>query len=185
MPQNQLKELKERSEKSLEHLKGTLQGIRTGRAHPALIEDIKADYFGTPTPIKSMGTVTVPEARQLLITPWDKTALKAIEKAILASPLGVTPQNDGDSIRLNLPELTQQRRIDLAKIVNKDAEDARISIRNIRRDVLDVLKKMEKAGDITEDDLKKFQKEIQDTTDAYVKKVDEMAAEKEKEIMDK
>ncbi|MEG1501924.1 MAG: ribosome recycling factor [Synergistaceae bacterium] len=185
MPQNLLNEQKTRSEKSLEHLKGTLQGIRTGRAHPALIEDIKVDYFGTPTPIKNMGTVSIPEARQLLITPWDKTALHAIEKAILASPLGVTPQNDGESVRLNLPELTQQRRIDLSKIVNKDAEEARISVRNIRRDVIEAFKKLEKDSKITEDELKKYQKDVQDSTDVYIKKIDLMASEKEKEILEK
>lgn len=185
MPQNLIKDLKTRSEKTLEFLKGTLQGIRTGRAHPALVEDIKVDYFGTPTPIKNMGTVNVPEARQLVITPWDKTAIKAIEKAIQISPLGINPQNDGESIRLNLPELTQARRVELTKLVNKSAEEARISIRNVRRDVIESLKKMEKDSAITEDDLKKYQKEAQDQTDAYIKKVDVILSDKEKEIMEK
>lgn len=185
MPQNLIKDLKTRSEKTLEHLKSTLQGIRTGRAHPALVEDIKVDYFGTPTPIKSMGTVNVPEARQLVITPWDKTAMKAIEKAIQTSQLGINPQNDGESIRLNLPELTQARRVELSKMVSKSAEEARISVRNVRRDVLELLKKMEKESKITEDELKKFQKEAQDQTDAFIKKIDQTSAEKEKEIMDK
>jgi ribosome recycling factor len=174
-----------RSEKTLEFLKGTLQGIRTGRAHPALVEDIKVDYFGTPTPIKNMGSVSVPEARQIMINPWDKTAIKAIEKALQASPLGINPQNDGETIRLNLPELTQERRLELTKVVNKMAEEARISIRNVRRDVIESLKKMEKDSDITEDDLKKYQKETQDHTDAFIKKVDVILADKEKEIMDK
>jgi ribosome recycling factor len=174
-----------RSEKTLEFLKGTLQGIRTGRAHPALVEDIKVDYFGTPTPIKNMGSVSVPEARQIMINPWDKTAIKAIEKALQASPLGINPQNDGETIRLNLPELTQERRLELTKVVNKMAEEARIAIRNVRRDVIESLKKMEKDSDITEDDLKKYQKETQDHTDAFIKKVDVILADKEKEIMDK
>lgn len=185
MPQNLIKDLMTRSEKTLEFLKGTLQGIRTGRAHPALVEDIKVDYFGTPTPIKNMGSVSVPEARQIMINPWDKTAIKAIEKALQASPLGINPQNDGETIRLNLPELTQERRLELTKVVNKMAEEARIAIRNVRRDVIESLKKMEKDSDITEDDLKKYQKETQDHTDAFIKKVDVILADKEKEIMDK
>lgn len=184
MPQNLIKDLKTRSEKTLEHLKGTLQGIRTGRAHPALVEDIKVDYFGTPTPVKNMGSVNVPEARQLVITPWDKSAIKAIEKAIQSSPLGINPQNDGESIRLNLPELTKERRVELTKIVNKMAEESRVAIRNVRREINDGLKKLEKDSKITEDDLKKYTKEAQEQTDAYIKKIDVMLADKEKEIME-
>lgn len=184
MPQNLIKDMKSRCEKTLEHLKGTLQGIRTGRAHPALVEDIKVDYFGTPTPVKNMGSVNIPEARQLVITPWDKTAIKAIEKAIQSSHLGINPQNDGESIRLNLPELTKERRVELTKIVNKMAEEARIAIRNIRREINEGFKKMEKESEITEDDLKKHSKEAQEQTDAYIKKVDVMLADKEKEIME-
>lgn len=184
MPQNLIKDLKTRSEKTLEHLKGTLQGIRTGRAHPALVEDIKVDYFGTPTPVKSMGSVNVPEARQLVITPWDKSAIKAIEKAIQSSPLGINPQNDGESIRLNLPELTKERRVELTKIVNKMAEESRVAIRNVRREINDGLKKLEKDSQITEDDLKKYTKEAQEQTDAYIKKIDSMLVDKEKEIME-
>lgn len=184
MPQNLIKDLGNRAEKTVEYLKGTLLGIRTGRAHPALVEDIKVDYFGTPTPIKNLGSVNVPEARQILITPWDKTAIKAIEKAIQASPLGINPQSDGETIRLSLPELTKERRIELTKVVNKSAEEARIAIRNIRRDVNDSLKKMEKESEISEDDLVKFQKDVQDQTDLYIKKVDDILAEKEKEIME-
>lgn len=185
MPQNLIKDLMTRSEKTLDFLKGTLQGIRTGRAHPALVEDIKVDYFGTPTPIKNMGTVNLPEARQILITPWDKSAIKAIEKAIQLSPLGINPQNDGESIRLNMPELTQARRIELTKIVSKTAEEARVAIRNVRRDVIEGLKKMEKDSDITEDELKKYQKEAQEHTDAFIKKIDLIVTDKEKEIMEK
>lgn len=185
MPQNIIKDLKTRSEKTVEYLRSTLQGIRTGRAHPALVEDIKVDYFGTPTPIKNMGTVNVPEARQLVITPWDKSAIKAIEKAIQTSPLGINPQNDGTSIRLNLPELNQSRRVELSKLVGKHAEDARISVRNVRRDAVEAFKKMEKESEITEDDLKKYQKEAQDQTDIFIKKIDAVAIEKEKEIMEK
>lgn len=184
MPQNLITDLKTRSEKTLEHLRGTLQGIRTGRAHPALVEDIKVDYFGTPTPIKNMGSVNVPEARQLVITPWDKTAIKAIEKAIQSSSLGINPQNDGESIRLNLPELTKERRVELTKIINKMAEEARIAIRNVRREINDGLKKLEKDSKITEDELKKFSKDAQEQTDLFIKKVDMMLVDKEKEIME-
>ncbi|MDO4987561.1 MAG: ribosome recycling factor [Synergistes sp.] len=185
MPQNVMKDLTARCDKSIEHLKSSMLGVRTGRAHPALVEEIKVDYFGTPTPIKNMGSVNVPEARQIVITPWDKTAMKAIEKAIMASTLGITPQNDGDSIRLNLPELTQQRRVELKKMVNKMAEEARVAVRNIRRDANDALKKLEKESKITEDDLKKYQKEAQDKTDTFIKKIDSVLADKEKEIMEK
>lgn len=184
MPQNVIKDLSSRCEKSIEHLKGAMLGVRTGRAHPALVEDIKVDYFGTPTPIKNMGSVNVPEARQIVITPWDRTAIKSIEKAIQTSNLGITPQNDGESIRLNLPELTQARRVELKKMVNKMAEEARIAVRNVRRDSLEVFKKMEKDSKITEDELKKFQKDAQDKTDSFIKKIDAVLAEKEKEIMD-
>ncbi|MEG1824107.1 MAG: ribosome recycling factor [Cloacibacillus sp.] len=184
MPQNVIKELNTRCEKSIEHLKGAMLGIRTGRAHPALVEDIKVDYFGTPTPVKNMGSVNVPEARQIVITPWDKTAIKSIEKAIQTSSLGITPQNDGESIRLNLPELTQARRLELKKMVNKLAEEARIAVRNVRRDAIEAFKKLEKDSKITEDELKKFQKEAQDKTDAFIKKIDSSLVEKEKEIMD-
>lgn len=178
------KDVKVRMEKAIEHLKGTLLGVRTGRAHPALVEEIKVDYYGTPTPLKQMGTITIPEPRQIVIIPWDKTAIKAIEKAILASPLGVTPQNDGEAIRITLPELTRERRLDLKKLVNKYAEEARVAIRNVRREMLEILKKQEKDGEISEDDLHKLQKELQDLTDEMIKKVDLVLAEKEKEIME-
>lgn len=183
MPQVLLKDMKSRVEKTLEHLRGTYAGVRTGRAHPALVEEIKVDYFGTMTPIKQMGTVNIPEPRQIVITVWDKTALKAVEKAIQASPLGINPQPDGDIIRLTLPELTTERRADLSKLVNKYAEEARIATRNIRREFVDSFKKLEKDSDISEDDLKKFQKDIQDITDEAVKKIDAVLAEKENEIM--
>ena len=185
MPQNVMKELTSRCEKSIEHLKGAMLGVRTGRAHPALVDDIKVDYFGTPTPIKNMGSVTVPEARQIVITPWDKTAIKHIEKAIQASSLGITPQSDGESIRLNMPELTQQRRVELKKLVAKMGEEAKVAVRNVRRDSNEALKKLEKDSKITEDELKKFKKDAQDKTDAFIKKIEAALEEKEKEIMDK
>jgi ribosome recycling factor len=184
MPQTLLKDLKTRTGKALEHLKSTYAGVRTGRAHPALVEDIKVDYFGTVTPLKQMGTVNIPEPRQIVISIWDKTALKAVEKAIQASPLGINPQPDGDTIRLTLPELTRERRVELKKLVAKYAEDAKVATRNIRREIIDNLKKLEKDSKITEDDLKKFQKEVQDVTEDAIKKIDGVQVEKEKEIMD-
>ena len=183
MPQNIIKDLKNRTAKALEHLKGTYAGVRTGRAHPALVEDIKVDYFGTVMPLKQLGTVNIPEPRQIVITVWDKNALKAVEKAIQASPLGINPQPDGETIRLNIPELTRERRGELTKLVNKYAEESRVATRNVRREVVDSLKKLEKDSKISEDELKKYQKEVQDITDEAIKKIDAALAEKEKEIM--
>ncbi|MDR1137482.1 MAG: ribosome recycling factor [Synergistaceae bacterium] len=183
MPQNLLKDLKNRTAKALEHLRGTYAGVRTGRAHPALVEDIKVDYFGTVMPLKQLGTVNIPEPRQIVITVWDKTALKAVEKAIQASSLGINPQPDGEIIRLNIPELTRERRGELTKLVNKFAEESRVAARNIRREIVDAFKKLEKDSKISEDELKKYQKEIQDVTDEAIKKIDAVLAEKEKEIM--
>jgi ribosome recycling factor len=184
MPQSLLKDLKARTAKALEHLKGTYAGVRTGRAHPALVEDIRVDYFGTVMPLKQLGTVNIPEPRQIVITVWDKSAIKAVEKAIQTSPLGINPHPDGETIRLTLPELTRERRSELTKLVNKYAEESRIAARNIRREVVDSLKKLEKESKISEDNLKKFQKEVQDITDEAVKKIDAILAEKEREIMD-
>ncbi|MDD4364171.1 MAG: ribosome recycling factor [Synergistales bacterium] len=184
MPMDEMAKLKQQMEKTVEHLKSEYLGIRTGRAHPALVEEIKVDYYGSQTPVKQMGSVTVPDPRQLLITPWDKTALKAIEKGILASSLGVTPVVDGEVIRLTLPELTRQRRIDLTKLVRKYGEEAKVALRNVRRDCLETLKKMEKDSVISEDELRRYQKEIQDATDDFSKKVEAVQAQKEKEILE-
>lgn len=184
MPTKEIARLKQQMEKTVEHLKGEYLGIRTGRAHPALVEEIKVDYYGTQTPVKQMGNVTVPDPRQLLITPWDKTALKAIEKGILASSLGVTPVVDGEAVRLTLPELNRQRRIDLTKLVRKYGEDAKVALRNLRRDGVETMKRMEKESLISEDDLRRYQKEIQDLTDEFSKKVDAAQGMKEKEILE-
>ncbi len=184
MPKKEMQNLKERMVKAVEHLKKECLGVRTGRAHPALVEDIKVDYYGSMTPLKQMGTVSVPEPRQIVISPWDKTSLKAIEKAIMASSLGVTPQSDGENIRINLPELTGERRIELSKIVKKYAEDARVAVRNVRREGNEIYKKMEKESTITEDDLHLYQKEIQELTDEWIKNVDEVLEKKEKEILE-
>lgn len=184
MPKTELKELRERMEKVIEHLKGEFLAIRTGRAHPGLVSDIKVDYYNTPTPIKQIATISIPEGRQIAITPFDRSALKVVEKGILASSLGVTPQNDGEIIRINLPELTRERRIELAKLVGKYAEENRIALRNLRRDSNENLKKKEKSSEISEDELKKYTKEVQDVTDEYIRKVDEILKTKEKEIME-
>ena len=184
MPKTEIKNFKERLNKTLEFLRTEYLAIRTGRAHPGLVSDIKVDYYGNATPIKQMANVTVPEGRKILISPFDRTALKAIEKAILASSLGITPQNDGESIRLTMPELTRDRRQELVKMVSKKAEDAKVVVRNHRRDSVELIKKMEKDSKITEDDLKKYTKEIQDVTDDAIKTVDGIFKGKEKEILE-
>lgn len=176
--------MKEKMEKAVEHLKEEYIGIRTGRAHPGLVNDIKVDYYGTQTPIKQLATVSVPEARQIVIAPFDKSILKGIEKAIQASSLGINPQNDGEIIRLTLPELTKERRMELSKVVAKYAEEAKIAIRNLRRDTNDTLKKMEKDSLISEDDQRKYTKDVQDVTDEYIRKIDEILKNKDKEILE-
>lgn len=183
MPKKEMKELKERMEKVVEHLEDEFIGIRTGRAHPALVSDIKIDYYGAPTPVKQLATINIPEGRTIVISPFDKNILKSIEKGILASSLGVTPQSDGDIIRINLPELTNERRVELTKVVRKYAEEAKVVVRNLRRDSNDNYKKMEKDSDISEDDMHKFLKDVQDVTDEFIKKVDTVLKKKEEEIM--
>ena len=181
---SEIKQLREKMDKALDFLRGEYLAIRTGRAHPGLVSDIKADYYGAPTPLKQLANVTIPESRKIMISPFDRGSLKAIEKAILASNLGMTPQNDGESVRLTLPELTKERRSELAKIVAKKAEESKLVVRNHRRDIVEALKKMEKDSKITEDDLKKYSKEVQDITDDFVKKIDDTFKAKEKEIME-
>lgn len=178
-------DLEEKMEKAVDFLRNEFVGIRTGRAHPGLVSDIKVDYYGAPTPIKQLATVSVPEGRTLLIAPFDKTALKDVEKGILASDLGVTPQNDGQVIRLNLPELTGDRRKELTKMVNKLSEEARIAVRNLRRDCNDFYKKKQTAGEISEDQLRDFLDDIQKITDRYIDKIDVAMKEKEEEILTK
>ena len=184
MPKTEIKNLREKMDKALEFLRGEYLAIRTGRAHPGLVSDIKAEYYGTPTPLKQIANITIPEGRKIFISPFDRGSLKAIEKAILASNLGITPQNDGETVRLTLPELTKERRVELVKIVAKKGEESKIVMRNHRRDTVEVLKKMEKDSKITEDDLKKYSKEVQDITDDFVKKIDDAFKVKEKEVME-
>ena len=184
MPKDELAELKENMDKAITFLQNEYLSIRTGRAHPGLVSDIKVDYYGTPTPIKSLANVTIPESRSIQVAPFDKTTLKAIEKAILAANIGMTPQSDGTVIRMTLPELTKARRVELTKLLARKAEESKVVIRNYRRDAIENLKKQEKASEITEDDLKKLTKDVQDITDKYIKKIDEVYKVKEKEVLE-
>ncbi len=174
----------EKMTKTIASLKYEYGAIRAGRASAAVLDPIKVDYWGVPTPINQMAAVNVTEARILTIQPWDKSSLKLIEKAILASDIGINPQNDGIVIRLTFPPLTEERRKQLVKDVKNLAENSKIAIRNIRRDSLEKLKAMKKASEITEDDLKNGETKIQKITDDFVKQVDSVAAEKEAEIME-
>lgn len=175
---------KARMEEVIARTKKAFASVRTGRANPALLERIVVSYYGTPTPLTQMASVTVPEPRMLVITPWDKSSIKDIEKAILASDLGLVPSNDGTVIRLAIPPLTEERRKDLVKLVRKDAEDHRVAVRNIRRDLNEIAKKMEKDGEISEDELRRAQDEIQKLTNRYIEEIDQLLKVKEKEIME-
>ena len=174
---------KERMKKTISALNSEYNSIRAGRANAAVLDPIRVDYWGTPTPINQMAAISVTEARILVIQPWDKSALKLIEKAIQASDLGINPQNDGVVIRLTFPPLTEERRRSLTKDVKSQAEGAKVAIRNIRRDAIEKLKAMKKAGDLTEDDLSDAEKDVQKVTDDFIKQVDGVAAAKEEEIM--
>ena len=174
----------DKMKKALEALRREYSSLRAGRATPALLDKVNVDYYGTPTPVNQVANVSVPEARMITIQPWEKTMLGAIEKAILKSDLGLTPNSDGTIIRLNIPQLTKERRTELAKTIGKKAEDARVAVRNIRRDANDAIKKMEKEKVATEDDSKKAQEDMQKVTDKYIKEIDNTMAAKEKEIME-
>ena len=178
-----LKKAEEKMDKTLKGLVNNFASIRAGRATPAVLDKINVDYYGVPTPIQSMAAVSVAEARVLVIQPWDKSTLKEIEKAILASDLGITPMNDGNVIRLSFPQPTEERRKELCKSVKKYGEEAKVSVRNVRRDVIEKFKTMKKNGELTEDDQKDAEKKIQKLTDKYCDEVDKAVAEKEKEIM--
>lgn len=184
MIKDMLKEATARMQGSLDVLEGDLSGIRTGRASPALIERIPVDYFGVSTQLIQLATISVPEPRQLLIRPFDPSSIKTIERGILASDLGITPNNDGKTIRLNLPQLTEERRRDLVKMVNTRLEEARIAVRNIRRDLMKDLRDFEKEKLISKDDLERGEEELQELTDRFIEKVDEIGVKKEKEIME-
>ncbi|MGI6713410.1 MAG: ribosome recycling factor [Bacillota bacterium] len=170
--------------RTVEVLKKDFASLRAGRATSALLDKIQADYYGTPTPINQMANITVPEPRLLVIQPWDKSTIPAIEKAILKSDLGLNPSNDGNVIRIAIPQLTEERRKELVKVVKKKAEEARVAVRNVRRDVNDMIKQLEKEHEISEDDSKRGLDEVQKVTDKFIKNVDEVLASKEQEIME-
>ncbi|MGD0210413.1 MAG: ribosome recycling factor [Desulfomonilia bacterium] len=170
--------------KTIDSMKGSLQKVRTGRASIGILDGIMVDYYGTPTPMNQLATLAVPEARLITIQPWDKGALALIEKAILKSELGLTPNNDGRIIRVPIPPLNEERRRDLVKMIKKTAEEFRVEIRNHRRDANALLKDLEKEKEINKDDLKSAQDRVQDLTDNYIKQIDDLLAAKEKEIME-
>ncbi len=174
---------KEKMEKSLNALGNEFAAIRAGRANPAVLDKVTVDYYGSPTPIQQMAAVSVSEGRNLIISPWEKNQLKAIEKAIQASDIGINPTNDGSVIRLAFPQLTEERRKELCKNIKKIGEDCKVAIRSIRRDTMEKLKKMKKNSEITEDDLGECEKKVQKITDEYCDKADKAVADKEKEIM--
>ena len=178
------KAFEEKMKSSVEHLDRELAAVRAGRANPAVLDKVSVDYYGAPTPIQQVASVAVSEARTLTITPWDRTLLRAISKAIMASDVGINPIDDGQTIRLNFPAPTEERRKQLAKEVSKLGEEAKVAVRNIRRDAMDKFKAMKKAGELTEDDQKKLEEETQKLTDKYVKLIDDTCADKNKEIME-
>lgn len=172
----------DRMNKTLDALKSQFASVRAGRANAAVIDHIRVEYYGTPTPINQIGTVSTPDPRTLVIQPWDKSVLKAVEKAIQASDLGINPQNDGTVIRLAFPQLTEERRRDLVKQVRKYSEDGKVAIRNIRRDAMEDFKDQKKKSEITEDDQKKMEKDVQKLTDDYIKQIEDLTSKKEKEL---
>ena len=176
-----LKVYDEKMQKTFDHLEADYQGIRAGRANPHVLDKLRVDYYGTPTPIQKVGNVTIPEARMIQIAPWEKSLITHTEKAILASDIGITPSNDGSVIRLVFPELTEERRKDLVKEVKKKAEECKVAVRNIRRDGNDAFKKI--AKEISEDEVKQLEDELQKMTDKYIKDVDKLMEEKSKEIL--
>ena len=178
-----LKPYEEKMQKSYDFLVNDLAAIRAGRANPHVLDKIKVNYYGTPTPIQQVGNITVPEARVLQIAPWEKSLIKDIEKAIMASDVGITPSNDGSLIRLVFPELTEERRKELVKQIAKYAEGGKVAVRNIRRDAVEDFKAQKKASEITEDDMKIAEKDIQKLTDDMCKEIDELLAKKEKELL--
>ena len=179
-----LDQAKVKMDKTIVVLQNNMQAIRAGRANPKLLDRITVDYYGTPTPLNQIGNVTVPEARMMVIKPWEKNMIKAIERAIQTSDLGLNPNNDGEVIRLIFPELNAERRKDLTKQVKKGAEDAKVAVRSIRRDAIEQVKKLKKDSLITEDDQRKAEEDAQKLTDKAIKEIDNVAAAKEKEIME-
>lgn len=178
------KEYTQKMDKTIEVLGQQFASVRAGRANASVLDRITVEYYGVDTPLQQVGTIASPDPRTLTIQPWDASLLKGIEKAIQASDLGINPQNDGRLIRLVFPQLTEERRKDLAKQVKKYGEDSKVAIRNIRRDAMDSFKKQQKKSEITEDDLKKIEKDLQDLTDKYTKEIDKLCEKKDKELME-
>ena len=178
-----LKKAEQKMTKSTERLKGEFSSIRAGRANPAVLDKVMVDYYGTPTPVNQMAAVSVSESRILVIQPWDASSIKAIEKDILTSYVGITPTNDGKALRLVFPQPTEDRRKELCKEIKKYAEETKVAVRSIRRDTMEAFKTMKKNSEITEDDLKDCEKEIQNLTDKFCKNIDSLVSEKEHEIM--
>lgn len=184
MLENVIKEAKDRMKKAEQSLQRELGQIRAGRANASLLDRINVEYYGAPTPLNQLAQINIPEARILMVTPFDKNSIGDIEKAIMMSDIGISPTNDGNVIRLVIPQLTEERRKELAKDVKKVAENSKIAVRNVRRDAIDSLKKAEKNKEITEDDLRELEKEVQNVTDASIKSIDDITAEKEKELLE-
>ncbi len=178
-----LHDTEEKMKRAVEAMMREFLEVRTGRASPSLVEGIRVDYFGTPTPLKQLATISTPDARLIVIQPWDISILAEVEKAILRSDLGITPTNDGKLIRISIPQLSKERREELAKLVKKMAEDGRISIRTIRRDAVEAARNLEKGSVITEDDRFRAQDEIQKLTDKYIERIDQILKDKEEELM--
>ena len=183
MLKEEYKVYEDKMRKSIDSVAADFASVRAGRANASVLDRIMVDYYGSPTPIQQIAAISSPDARTLLISPWDKTAVKGIEKAIQNSDLGINPQNDGTSIRLNFPQLTEERRKELVKQIRKYAEGGKVAIRNIHRDAMEAFKKKEKSSEITEDDLKQAEKDLQKLTDDSCKKLDDLLAKKEKELM--
>ncbi len=184
MIEETLQETRDRMAKSISSLKTDLQRVRTGRASASLLDGIRVDYYGTPTPVSQMATIAVPESRLITIQPWDVTVIKDLEKAILKSDLGLTPNSDGKLIRIAIPPLSEQRRKELVKVVHKTSEESKVAVRNIRRDANELIKGFKKDGDISEDDAFKAQDQIQKITDEYIQRIDEIYKVKEKEVLE-
>ncbi len=176
--------VKQKMGKAVDILKNDLNTIRAGRAVPSLLDKVTVDYYGTPTPLNQLANISAPEPRLLVVQPWDKNVMGDVEKAILKSDVGLTPNNDGNVIRLPVPQLTEERRKELVRVVRKKAEESKVAVRNIRREANDQLKSLEKDGELTKDDLKRSQDEVQNLTDEYIEKIDQVLELKEKEIME-
>lgn len=184
MVKDVLKQAEDKMKGTVEHFRKELASVKAGRATPALLDKVHADYYGTPTPVNQMANISAPEPRVLIIDPWDKSSIKVIEKAILQSDLGLNPNNDGKVIRLNLPPLTAERRKELVKMLHKRAEEERVVVRNSRRDAIEHVKKMQKDKQISEDELKRTEVDVQKLTDKYIKELDHVLEVKEKEVME-